>query len=118
MVLVGPNGFFRWSIRGSFKACKALLQERPDGGELILGYGCAGPRTAQRGSWSRRARDFASLSSWRHWGLYPKSAGTELMRCQLEQASHLSCAAPLLLLWLACAAPHVLPREARIGTVR
>ena len=29
------------------------------------------------------------------------------MRCQLEQASHLSYAAPLLLLCLTCDAPHV-----------
>ena len=49
MVLTLQNGFFRRSIRGSFKACKTLLQERPDGGEMMLGYGCDGPRTAQRG---------------------------------------------------------------------
>jgi len=49
MVLTLQNGFFRRSIRGSFKAYKALLQERPDGEEMILGYGYVGQRTAQRG---------------------------------------------------------------------
>ena len=49
MVLTGQIGFFRRSIRASFKVYKARLQERPDGGEIMRVYGCAGPRKAQRG---------------------------------------------------------------------